>query len=319
MELKAGALIVAGEVLAGYALSKYFVVLIDRYIVSSKTRLVVKIFLPFLYLLAASMIPFLIGTFNNNLNKKYQSLSIGSENRPKTSPVAAHVTDDGNPPLPPGFRYISPDDPEVAHLFGGGPSAGQGGILPITGRVAPQDAAIDQLRMAAEKGDAEAQYKLGVMFENGDGVSQDYKKSVKWFRLAAEQGFLSAQNNLGFMFLEGRGVIQDYKEAMQWFRLAAERGLSAAQNNIGFMYLSGEGVPKDNIQAHMWLNLAGANGNKTAPDALKAVAMLMTPEQIAKAQELARNFVPVGNKGPIMYPRIDDRGDDFVPNNRQRN
>ena len=84
--------------------------------------------------------------------------------------------------------------------------------------------AIQEWKPLAEVGDEVAQYNLGVMYDNGDGVLQDYKEAVKWYRLAAEQGYANAQYNLGVMYDNGRGVPQDYKEAVKWYRLAAEQG-----------------------------------------------------------------------------------------------
>ena len=59
----------------------------------------------------------------------------------------------------------------------------------------------------AEQGDADAQYNLGVMYANGQGVSQDYKTAVKWYRLAAEQGNPRAQGNLGAHHALGLSLI----------------------------------------------------------------------------------------------------------------
>ena len=75
----------------------------------------------------------------------------------------------------------------------------------------------------AKQGDANAQYNLGVMYDNGRGVPQGYKTAVKWYRLAAEQGYADAQYNLGLMYAEGRGVPKDDKTALKWYKLAAER------------------------------------------------------------------------------------------------
>ena len=66
-----------------------------------------------------------------------------------------------------------------------------------------------------QQGDAQAQNNLGVMYENGRGVPQDYDEAVKWYRLAAAQGDADAQNNLGVMYENGRGVPQDNEEASQ--------------------------------------------------------------------------------------------------------
>ena len=100
---------------------------------------------------------------------------------------------------------------------------------------------IEQLRKAAEQGDASAQYNLGLSYATGEGVPQDYQEAVKWFRLAAEQGNAESQDILGFMYAEGRGMPQDYQEAVKWFRLAAEQGNAGAQDKLGFMYVERPG------------------------------------------------------------------------------
>ena len=61
----------------------------------------------------------------------------------------------------------------------------------------------------AKKGDARSQYNIGVMYEDGQGITQDYKEAVKWYRKSAEQGFDKSQNNLGTKYAEGKGVIQE--------------------------------------------------------------------------------------------------------------
>ena len=112
---------------------------------------------------------------------------------------------------------------------------------------------------------------------------------MKWYRLAAEQGGVSAQYNLGVMYDNGDGVPQDYKEAVKWYRLAAEQGDAKAQNNLGFMYQIGQGVLQDNAIAHMWYNIAAANGDQA--DSAKnrdKIAKKMTPAAIEKAQAMAR-------------------------------
>ncbi len=73
--------------------------------------------------------------------------------------------------------------------------------------------ALKEFKQLAEKGDAGAQYNLGMMYDKGLGVAQDYKEALKWYRLAAEQGFAAAQYNLGVMYDKGEGVTQDDKEA----------------------------------------------------------------------------------------------------------
>ena len=94
----------------------------------------------------------------------------------------------------------------------------------------------------AGKGVAEAQINLGMMFENGQGVSQDFKEAVRWYRLAADQGLTKAQYNLGLMYAQGKGVDKDPIQAIKWNRLAADQGLIQAQTTLASMYHEGEGV-----------------------------------------------------------------------------
>ena len=77
----------------------------------------------------------------------------------------------------------------------------------------------------AEQGNAEAQFNLGVMYEGGQGVRQDYTKAVQWFRKAAEQGYANAQYNLGAMYANGQRIRQNYKIAKEWFGKACDNGL----------------------------------------------------------------------------------------------
>jgi TPR repeat protein len=147
-------------------------------------------------------------------------------------------------------------------------------------------------RKSAEQGYGDAQLYLGLMYDNGQGVTQDYKEAMKWYTLAAEQGIASAQYNLGLMYDNGQGVIQDYKEAMKWYTLAAEQGHASAQTNLGFMYGNGQGVTQDYSQAHKWYNLGGSNGSELGAKNRDIIAKKMTPSQIEKAQDLARKFQP---------------------------
>ncbi|ENW3401566.1 sel1 repeat family protein [Neisseria gonorrhoeae] len=77
---------------------------------------------------------------------------------------------------------------------------------------------------AAEQGNAAAQFNLGVMYENGQGVRQDYVQAVQWYRKASEQGDAQAQYNLGLMYYDGRGVRQDLVLAQEWLGKACQNG-----------------------------------------------------------------------------------------------
>jgi hypothetical protein len=85
-------------------------------------------------------------------------------------------------------------------------------------------AAFEEWLPLAELGDAEAQYNLGVMYDQGASVDRDLGKAASWYRKAAEQGFLDAQTNLGMMYYRGDGVASDSSEAARWLQLAADKG-----------------------------------------------------------------------------------------------
>ena len=78
-------------------------------------------------------------------------------------------------------------------------------------------------KRAAERGDAAAQFGLGVMYERGYGVTEDDTEAVRWYRMAAGQGYAKAQSNLGVMYDNGEGVPEDDTEAVRWYRMVAEQ------------------------------------------------------------------------------------------------
>ena len=79
---------------------------------------------------------------------------------------------------------------------------------------------------ASPQSNAEAQYRLGVMYYFGKGIHGDYVQAAKWYRLAAEQGHVEAQYKLAYMYGAGLGVRQDEAEAAKWYRLADQQGMT---------------------------------------------------------------------------------------------
>ena len=96
---------------------------------------------------------------------------------------------------------------------------------------------------------AEAQYNLGNMYSNGEGVTQSDEKAVEWYQKAAEFGKAESQNNLGLMYCKGLGVTQSYEKCAEWFKKAADQELQIAQYNLGLLYLNGGGVTKSDDKA----------------------------------------------------------------------
>lgn len=82
----------------------------------------------------------------------------------------------------------------------------------------------------ANKGDANAQYDLGVSYDNGLGVPKNYATAAKWYQKAADQGFVYAQYNLGVLYDNGLGVPKNNTIAVKWYQKAADQGNVEAKN-----------------------------------------------------------------------------------------
>ena len=130
-------------------------------------------------------------------------------------------------------------------------------------------------------------------YEDGDAAYNqgDYVAALKFWRPLAEQGDAVAQTNLGVMYAEGKGMPQDHAEAVKWYRKAAEQGFAGAQYNLGNKYQAGKGVPKDYVLAYLWYNLAAARENRLAAIIRDELVKLMTPDELAEAQRMAREWM----------------------------
>jgi uncharacterized protein len=157
--------------------------------------------------------------------------------------------------------------------------------------------AVKLLQPLVDQGNADAQDILAIMYYVGQGVPQSRAEAIRLYRLAAEQGNAHAQDALGFAYQSGVGAQRDYSEAAKWFRKAAEQDSIDAQFNLGEMYELGNGVSQDYVLAYMWFTLVASHG--TRPYATRArdrVAQQMTPDQIAQAERLAREWKPTLEK-----------------------
>jgi len=105
---------------------------------------------------------------------------------------------------------------------------------------------LENFEPLAEQGDASAQYNLGVMYANGEGVPQNASTAVEWYRKAAEQGDADAQYNLGVMYDNGYGVPQNDGKAAQWYRRAAEQGDASA------LLALRDQTPESRQSSHRW-------------------------------------------------------------------
>jgi hypothetical protein len=145
------------------------------------------------------------------------------------------------------------------------------------------DTAMAAWAPAAESGDADSQYGMGLLYSEGIVVPMDDIQALKWFGLAADQGHGGAQYKLGVMHANGWGVPMSEVEAMKWYQLAAESGITAAQVSLGTMYQNGFSVEQDKIEALKWFTIAVQLGDGDARMHQEYLAERMPAEVLAKA------------------------------------
>jgi TPR repeat protein len=162
--------------------------------------------------------------------------------------------------------------------------------------------AIRIYRSLAEQGNATAQGALGDIYLFGElGVPPAEAEGTKWLYKAAAQGDVHAQERIaGILYRK-----ESFQEAAKWYRKAAERGHNQeftkgggsalwSETRLGEMFGDGRGVPQDTVAAFMWFNLAAGNSFGGGEDVVRArveLAKKMTPEQIAEAQRLSREWI----------------------------
>ncbi len=124
--------------------------------------------------------------------------------------------------------------------------------------------ALSRFKQAAEQGYAEAQFKYGQMYYNGEGVEKDDAEAMSWFQKAAQQECAWAQFFCGIMYAYGKSVPRNGYEAMNWFLKAAEQGLARAQYECGARYYHEGNTDKNRDKAREWLEKAAAQGYEEA-------------------------------------------------------
>ncbi|MEJ2575449.1 MAG: tetratricopeptide repeat protein [Gammaproteobacteria bacterium] len=193
--------------------------------------------------------------------------------------------------------------------------------------------AVSRLRKAAEAGNAAAQYRLGIMYGNGDGVPLEPSTAADWIERAAAQGHVEAQATLAWLCANGHGVRQsdaaalrwyeaaagqglaqaqymmatvyrfgqfgverDFARALDWYLKAADQGFATAQFALGRLLMDGKRVQQDDEAALQWLMLAHANGSKRAGEYIETLLQRLPPDRAAAVRErmLGGGEPPVG-------------------------
>ena len=119
----------------------------------------------------------------------------------------------------------------------------------------------------------------------------DHHFTVQLYQESAENGEADAQYKLGLLYLTGNGALQDFAEAAKWLKRAAEQGYALAQYELGLIYRTGYGLTIDHVQSYVWLNLAAAAGISEAVSARDEVMRSLSNKQLAQAQKMAREWL----------------------------
>ena len=168
-----------------------------------------------------------------------------------------------------GQETQAPEEPEEPEDAGQAARAGEYFKLGESAEEQQKwEEAAEYYRKAAEAGNVNAMFALGVCYAKGQGVLRDDGQSAQWLRKAAELGYVNAMCALGMYYAEGRGVAKDDGQAVQWCRKAAEAGEDTAMYNLGVYYEIGQGVPQDDGQAVLWFRKAAEAGKVKAMFAL---------------------------------------------------
>ena len=128
----------------------------------------------------------------------------------------------------------------------------------LQGYGGPQDVktGLAQLRKAAEGGDVEALYKMGILALTGKYGEKDQSQAVAWLKKAAEKGHKRAHYYMSAAYLSGVGVEENIPEAYSWAWKGAEAGDLESAYILGMSLMAGENVPEDRVEGLKWLQIS---------------------------------------------------------------
>jgi TPR repeat protein len=123
-------------------------------------------------------------------------------------------------------------------------------------------AAMKEWLPLAEAGDAEAQFRIGVLYDAGEGMPVDGELARRWYEKAEKQNHLSARFNLALLYDLGEKVVRDYAAAFRLYEINAMAMHKKSQVNLGLMYVGGHGVNRDYVKAYQWFFIVGKMGEE---------------------------------------------------------
>jgi TPR repeat protein len=145
------------------------------------------------------------------------------------------------------------------------------------------------------------------LFEDADAAyaSGDFSTTLALLKKPAQLGNARPQHNLGVLYARGEGVAQNYAEAAMWYQRSAKQGYVPAQVKIGMIYAEARGLPRDLANAYKWLSVAATFGIVVAIKERDAIALKLTPAQIAEGDRFATSWKPVLETGAVEIPKAE--------------
>jgi len=169
------------------------------------------------------------------------------------------------------------------------PAQYQMGLIYLNGNGVRKDPgqAFELFSLAADQNYPDAQFQLAVMYTDGIGVKQNKKMAFELTEKAAKKGLASAEFNLGVMYYNGEGVVKNYLIASRWYQKAANQNYALAQFNLALMYYEGKGVEKDIEKSYIWNTISARNGYVQAQKSRDMDERDLSVEQIEKSRARA--------------------------------
>ena len=113
---------------------------------------------------------------------------------------------------------------------------------------------------AADAGDTKSQYNLGLLYEKGDGISQDLSLAIKYIKLSADSKFPPALTKLGYFYKNGKGVQTSVDEAVKYTKMAADLGDGTALYNLAQANINGDIKPPNKDEFERLIKLSAEKG-----------------------------------------------------------
>jgi localization factor PodJL len=137
---------------------------------------------------------------------------------------------------------------------------------------------------AGSHGVVPALFRLGSLYEKGQGVRKDSEMARRLYAEAAEKGHAKAMHNLAVLYAEGIDGKPDFKTASIWFRKAGDHAVADSQYNLGILYARGIGVEQNLAESYKWFTLAAKQGDPDAAKKRDEVAARLDPQSLTAAK-----------------------------------